>query len=186
MGMTGYIPTYLKNLGWGEASADIVLAAFYAVTSSAWCGFHPVDKLGRRKPIMFVAIVISAIAVALVPFAMGPGLGAGHAGGFLIGRLYGPLYHHPAGDRGGGPAAFGHGHGVVFTVAQVAAPFPRLSATSCLDRAAGRLFLGGYGSDRLGSLFMTRKRQAPRPGSLPGGCFVRGHSPQCPSVQKAR
>ena len=72
MGVTGYVPTYLKNLGWTVGSADSALTVFYAGSTLFVVFFASIsDKLGSRKAILFTGIVTSFIAISFIPFASG-------------------------------------------------------------------------------------------------------------------
>lgn len=67
-GMTGYFPTYLRNLGWTAAGADGTLAIFTGVST---LGVIPLVLLAQRfslrKAIIFPILFITAVGVALLP-----------------------------------------------------------------------------------------------------------------------
>jgi MFS family permease len=67
-GMTGYLPLYLTNRGWSEASAGGVLSLFYAMSTA---GVIPLaalsDRIGRRKSIILIGVVITALSLGLIP-----------------------------------------------------------------------------------------------------------------------
>jgi len=68
MGMSGYLPYYLREQGWAAASADGTLATFYAV--SVLCAVPLAslsDRVGSRKMILFPALVITVICLGLLP-----------------------------------------------------------------------------------------------------------------------
>ncbi len=71
-GMLGYLPLYLRNIGWMPASADGALAAFNV---ASMIGAIPIallsDRLGSRKVILFTATVMTAIGVGLLSIAGG-------------------------------------------------------------------------------------------------------------------
>jgi MFS family permease len=72
MGVTGYLPLYLQGQGWGEASADGTLSAFYAISTVSvvpLCFLS--DRIGSRKAILFPAIVSAIICFALLPVTEG-------------------------------------------------------------------------------------------------------------------
>ena len=72
-GMTGYLPTYLVDRGWGEASAGATLAVFYAVSTAAVIPISTLsDRIGRRKAIMLTAVVVMTIGLVLLSFVGGP------------------------------------------------------------------------------------------------------------------
>jgi len=69
-GMLGYLPLYLRNIGWMPASADGALAACNA---SGMIGVIPItllsDRIGSRKMILFTATLMTAIGVGLLSVA---------------------------------------------------------------------------------------------------------------------
>jgi sugar phosphate permease len=75
MGLMGYLPLYLRNIGWTPTSADSVITVFSGVTS---VGVIPMvllsDKIGSRKIVMFISISALAITLALLPPANTAGI----------------------------------------------------------------------------------------------------------------
>jgi len=70
MGMTGYLPLYLKGKGWTDAAADGALSLFYAVSTLCVIPLSFLsDKLGSRKAIMLPALLVTTISIAMVPVA---------------------------------------------------------------------------------------------------------------------
>lgn len=71
-GVLGYLPLYLREVGWTPAGADGALAAFHAVSVM---GVIPIallsDRLGSRKAILFTATLMTAIGVGLLSFTGG-------------------------------------------------------------------------------------------------------------------
>ena len=67
-GMVGYLPTYLREIGWTAASADGTLAAFNGVST---LGAIPLallaNRLGLRKAILFPVLLITIVGVGLLP-----------------------------------------------------------------------------------------------------------------------
>ena len=66
-GMIGYLPLYLRELGWTAASADGALAA--SNSASMMVAIPMVllsDRLGSRKVVLFGAMLVTAISVALL------------------------------------------------------------------------------------------------------------------------
>jgi MFS family permease len=67
-GMVGYLPTYLRNIGWTTASADGALTVFAALST---LGVVPLTllaaRIGLRKVVLFPVVVIAIIGVALLP-----------------------------------------------------------------------------------------------------------------------
>ena len=72
MGMTGYLPLYLREQGWAPGSADGTLAAFYGVSTLCVVSLSSLsDRLGSRKVILFSALIVTIICFGLLPFVGG-------------------------------------------------------------------------------------------------------------------
>jgi MFS family permease len=69
-GVIGYVPTYLRDMGWTAASADGTVAAFNAIST---LGCIPLallsDRIGLRKALLFPILVITILCVALLSVA---------------------------------------------------------------------------------------------------------------------
>ncbi len=66
-GMNGYLPLYLRGIGWTAASADGTLAASNLASMMVAIPMALLsDKLGSRKTILLVAMLLSAIGVGLL------------------------------------------------------------------------------------------------------------------------
>ncbi len=67
-GMMGYLPTYLRDIGWTVASADGSLATFNALST---LGAIPLALLSARmdlrKAVLFPILVITVVGIALLP-----------------------------------------------------------------------------------------------------------------------
>jgi len=66
-GMLGYLPLYLREVGWPAARADAALASFHAISliavfPLAWLS----DRLGLRKGFLVVATLMTATGVGLL------------------------------------------------------------------------------------------------------------------------
>lgn len=71
-GMTGYLPLYLRKIGWTAARADGALAASNAVSMIAAIPIALLsDKLGSRKVVLLAATLITAIGVGLLSVVNG-------------------------------------------------------------------------------------------------------------------
>jgi predicted MFS family arabinose efflux permease len=68
MGYIGYLPLYLRNIGWTPASADTALTVLNGATS---IGVIPMvmlsDKLGSRKAIVSISVASLALSLTLLP-----------------------------------------------------------------------------------------------------------------------
>ncbi len=72
-GMLGYLPLYLREIGWEAASADGALAAFHGISMMATIPITLLsDRLGIRKPILFIAALMAVIGVGLLSVVSGP------------------------------------------------------------------------------------------------------------------
>ena len=66
-GMIGYLPLYLRGIGWTAASADGALAASNSASMMVAIPMALLsDKLGSRKTILLAAMLITAIGVGLL------------------------------------------------------------------------------------------------------------------------
>ena len=67
-GVAGYLPTYLRNIGWTAAGADGTLAAFNGFSA---LGAIPLallsDRLGLKKTVLFPVLVVTILGIALLP-----------------------------------------------------------------------------------------------------------------------
>jgi MFS family permease len=71
-GMLGYLPLYLRDVGWSAASADGAVAAFNGISMVAAIPLALLsDRLGARKPVIAVAMVLMAVGAGLLSVADG-------------------------------------------------------------------------------------------------------------------
>ena len=111
-GALGYLPLYLRGIGWPAAAANGALAAFHA--SSMLCTI-PIailsDRLGQRRKVLMVAAFMIMTGIGLLTVAQGGGrLARRRAGRHGARRLHGrahDLDHRTEGDR---RALCRHGH----------------------------------------------------------------------------
>jgi MFS family permease len=68
-GVVGYLPLYLRTIGWIPASADGTLAAFNIAGA---LGAIPItllsDKIGLRKTILIMLMILASASTVLLPF----------------------------------------------------------------------------------------------------------------------
>jgi NNP family nitrate/nitrite transporter-like MFS transporter len=65
--LTGYVPLYLRSVGWTAASADGALAAFSAASVAGAIPLSMLsDKIGRRKTILYFALLLVIAGVILL------------------------------------------------------------------------------------------------------------------------
>jgi MFS family permease len=71
-GMLGYLPTYLRDIGWEALYADGALSAFHTISMvfvlpiALWS-----DRLGSRKSLLLVATSMVVLGTGLLSFATG-------------------------------------------------------------------------------------------------------------------
>ena len=71
-GMVGYLPLYLREIGWTPASADGALAALNGISMITVIPMALLsDRLGSRKAVLFAATLMTAIGVGLLSVAGG-------------------------------------------------------------------------------------------------------------------
>jgi len=67
-GVIGYLPTYLRDIGWTAASADGALTVFNALST---LGVIPLAllsaKIGLRKAVIFPVLIVTIFGIALLP-----------------------------------------------------------------------------------------------------------------------
>jgi len=72
-GMLGYLPLYLREIGWTAASADGTLASFNGASMIVVIPIALLsDRLASRKVVLLAASLITAIGVGLLSVASGP------------------------------------------------------------------------------------------------------------------
>lgn len=75
LGMLGYLPLYLRDMGWQPAAADGAVATFHAVSTVFTVPIVLLsNKLKSRITLMFIAVVVTAIGVGLMSVAHGAGM----------------------------------------------------------------------------------------------------------------
>lgn len=150
MGMTGYVPIYLRDfLNWAPAPADGTLSAFYAVSTVCVVPLAFLsDRLGSRRAIMIPALVVGFVALMIMPLADGVLVWVLMitSGMFMDGfmSLTTTLVAEADGIK---PEYFGTALGMAFTLAQVGAvagpPLGNLLAD--INGGAPFYFWGGLG-----------------------------------------
>jgi nitrate/nitrite transporter NarK len=75
MGFGGYLPTYLRNIGWEPTLADSAMTVFIGI---GVIGVIPMvmysDKIGSRRVVMFFSILVLALCMGLIPFVSTAGV----------------------------------------------------------------------------------------------------------------
>ena len=75
MGLIGYLPLYLRNIGWTPATADSAITVLNGFSS---LGVIPMvllsDRIGSRKIVMAISITSMALSLGLLPLASTTGI----------------------------------------------------------------------------------------------------------------
>ncbi|HUT67472.1 MAG TPA: MFS transporter [Dehalococcoidales bacterium] len=72
-GLIGYLPLYLRNIGWTATAADGTLAALSAAGTAAAVPLTLLsDKLGLRKAVLIPGLITTVISVGLLSVVTGP------------------------------------------------------------------------------------------------------------------
>ncbi|MCX7912121.1 MAG: MFS transporter [Dehalococcoidales bacterium] len=75
MGFLGYLPLYLRNIGWTPAAADSVITMFNAVNA---IGVIPMtllsNHIGSRKTVVFISALSTVLALAFLPLVNSTGV----------------------------------------------------------------------------------------------------------------
>ena len=75
MGMIGYLPVYLRDVGWSPLAADSAITVLSGVST---LGAIPVvliaDRFGSRKGVMIMSIMLMTSTMGLLPFITGIGV----------------------------------------------------------------------------------------------------------------
>ena len=72
-GLTGYLPTYLRSVGWPGTQADGALSLFHAMSMGFVLPFAMLsDRLKVRKPLLVVMVAVHVLGGGLLSVANGP------------------------------------------------------------------------------------------------------------------
>jgi len=121
-GLLGYLPLYLRGIGWPDATADGALAAFHAISIA---GVVPLallsNRLGSRRVVLFVATLMTAVGVGLLSVASGPMVWVSVViAGFVRDGFMANLTTATIETEGVGPVYAGTAMGLVLTIARLA------------------------------------------------------------------
>lgn len=76
-GMLGYLPYYLKSVGWNPATADGALATFHGLSTIFTVAIVLISgKIGSRKKVLFLTLAFTALGVGILIFTSGGGVWA--------------------------------------------------------------------------------------------------------------
>lgn len=75
MGFVGYLPTYLRNIGWTPAAADSSITVLNGITT---IGTIPMvllsDRIGSRKAVLALSMILLTTFLTLLPFVNSTGI----------------------------------------------------------------------------------------------------------------
>jgi len=122
-GVFGYLPLYLRDIGWTGASADGALAAFHA---TSMVGVVPIallsDRLGSRKAVLFGATLLLGIGVGLLSVSGGAMVWVSVIiAGFVRDAFMAVLMSTIIETKGVGAAYAGTAMGLVLTLSRLSA-----------------------------------------------------------------
>jgi len=121
IGMTGYLPLYLREKGWEVAGADGTLAAFYGISTLCVVPLSLLsDKIGSRKLILNIGLVVTLICFGILPLVDGSAIWALMllSGIFMDGFMT-IIMTMMLETEGVGPIYSGTAMGLVLTIAQI-------------------------------------------------------------------
>jgi CP family cyanate transporter-like MFS transporter len=121
MGMTGYLPLYLRDRGWPPAGADGSLAAFYGVSATCVVPLSMLsDRLGSRKLILFIGLIVTIICFGLLPVVDGNAIWLLMVfSGMTMDSFMAICTTMLLETKGVGPEYSGTALGLVFTISQI-------------------------------------------------------------------
>lgn len=117
MGFVGYLPLYLRGIGWTPAAADGALAALNGAGTLAAIPFSILSgRLGLRKGYILPALLLSLISVTLFPLFQGSMIWPlVILFGFVRDGYFAVLMTMVIESRGIGPAYAGTAMGIIFS-----------------------------------------------------------------------
>lgn len=163
LGFLGYLPIYLRNIGWTPINADGAITVLTGVTS---LGIIPLsllsDKLKKRKGILFLSIASLAVSLALLPFVDTTGVWIILViGGFLRGCSIPLLNVIVLEINGIGSTYGGTAIGLVNTIAMLGAFMapPLGNSLEAINQGLPFIFWAGLAALGLPLMFLIRSRR---------------------------
>jgi MFS family permease len=161
IGVTGYLPIYLRGQGWTPAAADGTLAIFYALSAALVIPLSLMsDRLHSRRAVILPAAVVTTVAVGLLPLAEGAAVWvlAMLAGMFLDGFMS-IIVTTLLETEEIGPAFSGTALGMIFAISQVGAVVSPPIGNSLADFGAGTPFFFWAGLSLVSLLVLLAVRE---------------------------
>lgn len=121
MGVTGYLPLYLREQGWSPASADGTLAVFFGLSTLSVVPLSSLsDRLSSRKVILFIALVVTLICFILLPVVDGTLIWVLMIlSGIFMDGFMAITATMTMETEGVGPRDFGTAFGIILTISQI-------------------------------------------------------------------
>jgi len=120
-GMLGYLPLYLREIGWTAATADGALSAFHGASTLATIPIALLsDVLRSRKVVLFAATLATAVGVGLISVFGGIGIWASVIIAGIVRDGFMAVHFTMIIETDGvGPAYAGTAVGLVFIIAGI-------------------------------------------------------------------
>jgi MFS family permease len=164
MGMMGYLPTYLRDIGWTPAGADGVLTMLIGITG---IGALPMiiitEKFNNRKFVIVVSIIMMVIGQAALPFVDGAGVWALLVVTGFLRASASPLFNVMIFDIDGVGSTYGGTATGLMSAVGMAGAFiapPLGNALANIDAGFPFLFWAGFSALGLvGVVFIKRQKR---------------------------
>ena len=167
MGMTGYLPLYLREQGWTPASADGALALFYGFSMLCVVPLTSLsDRLGSRKAFQVIAQIVTLICFGLLPFVDGISIWVLMIlSGAFMDCFMAIMVTMVLETEGVGPEDYGTAIGILLTIAQVGSIVspPLGNSLASLNTGLPFLFWAAFSGAALFTLAPIKECLARRP-----------------------
>lgn len=123
--MGGYLPTYLRAVGWDGAAADSALTILIGMTAISSIPMAIIsDRLGSRKAVLVPSLFLAAVTLGAIPFFDGPAVWVLIVlNGLLRGSMFPLLNSLVVEQEGVGARYAGTAIGVVLSLGMVGGSF---------------------------------------------------------------
>ena len=121
MGVTGYVPLYLREVGWTPASADLTLSLFYGISILCVVPLTSLsDRLGVRKAFLVIAQIVTVVCFGLFPLVDGASIWILMLlSGAFMDCFMAIIVTMTLETEGVGPEDYGTAFGIMLSIAQV-------------------------------------------------------------------
>jgi len=120
-GMVGFLPLYLRSLGWAPVKADNALTIFFAASTLCVIPLSLLsDRIGLRKVVLYPAIALSMLCIGLIPILGGSAIFVlVFLAGISMDGFMAISSSMVLETRGVGPLYAGTALGIAFTIQQI-------------------------------------------------------------------